>query len=127
MQLPKERSRKRQVYEMLIDQGVDAALELGLASLDLKEASVRSWIAAWRKGGLYGGEEAGKGAPLKRERPRKADPLGREQKMYCGRPVTILKEGPEQSEIRYEDGDRMTRIVVNEWLEEVRIRPRNVT
>jgi hypothetical protein len=49
MPIPKEGSRKRQVYDVLKKDGHDAAVKLG-EKLGLSNSTVKSWLGTWSKG-----------------------------------------------------------------------------
>jgi hypothetical protein len=122
---PQEGSRKRMVYEALLKGGEAAALKKA-ATLDLKEGTARSWFGAWAR---QAAAERATAAPAAKthksptaptngivDRHPRTDGKRRVYLIDIGPDAqgTVTEEGPEQSVVRWDNGNEVT--VINRWI-----------
>jgi hypothetical protein len=108
-------SRKAVIRRTLDERGEEAAIAQG-AELKLAPATVRGWIATWKRGG----------APTKSDeaptRPRASAKVDPNATRIClkGEPDMkgrLITQGDEQSVVRWDNGNE--NVVVNEWIEKI--------
>lgn len=125
---PQEGSRKRVVYEALLKGGEEAALKKA-ATLDLKEGTARSWFGAWAR---QAAAERATAAPAVKAGPARKGQSALTEEVVDHRPRTdgkrrvylvdtgphaqgtVTQEGPEQSIVRWDNGNEVT--VINRWI-----------
>lgn len=127
-------SRVQRVWEVYEKDGAEAATKFG-ATLALAPTTLKSWCRMWAKGQTRTSEASGGGAKReprevltpeqKLEKKNQLIAFGR-RRVHCTwwpeRHGTLIKEGPEVSEIRWDEGGRHDFIPNSEWkdIEDVR-------
>ena len=115
MQPPRPGSRKAEVYNIWCRDGANAAIDAG-STLDLKEGTIRSWVAYWEK---QSGNKATNDSPSRSRQATNREGSHRtlQKVRYIGELWTLLQEGPQQSELR--DPSGLTRYIPNTWFTKV--------